>query len=86
MTENEGVWWVLDPGVCSAHVFADTRVLDLIPWLAGAFAFLVAGVLLCEIVVWLRALRGKPNLPRFRRDAQVPPVVTGRADNGGDVR
>ena len=77
---------MLEPRSYLAHVFDDTRVLDLIPWLAGAFALLMACELAHQTVVWLRELKGKRNLPRFRRDTKVPTVATGRADNGDGVR
>lgn len=86
MTENEGVWQVFDPGDCFAHVVADARVLDLIFWLAGAFAFLLACALVYQIVVWVRGVGGRPSPPRSRRSAEVPPVVTGRAETVGGGR
>lgn len=65
---------------------AGHNVLDLILWLAGVIAFLVACELVNETVQWARRYRGKPSPPRHSRDAKNPPVVTGQAANVGDVR
>ena len=68
------------------HIVADSRVVDLIPWLAGAFAFLMACELVYEATVWVRGLRGRPSLHRYRRGAEVPTVAIGQADQVGGVR
>lgn len=63
-----------------------SRVLDLIPWVAGALAVMWAAMAVGIAVQWLRKLSGSPNPPGYRRGVEVPRVATGHADDVGGVR
>lgn len=64
-----------------------TNLVALVPVLGAACGVVFGAVVLVTGWKLLSERAPRQNLHRFRRrDAKVPPVVTGRADNGGDVR
>ncbi|MGH3795369.1 MAG: hypothetical protein ACRDSP_10800 [Pseudonocardiaceae bacterium] len=60
-----------------AHAVVASRAVELMPWLAVAFALVMAGI---AVTAWAQRYRESRSGRRT-----VPPVVIGREGTGGDV-